>query len=56
MSNTVVEGLFLLACWLPPMTVFACALLLLVKAPPGGATSAPNFPPMVTFREKTERL
>ena len=30
MSNAVVEGLFLLACWAPPLTVVAGALLLLV--------------------------
>jgi hypothetical protein len=48
MSNTVVEGLFLLACWLPPMTVFACALLLLVKAPPARQSSAPSHSTLAT--------
>ena len=33
MSNVVVEGLFLLAFWAPPLTVVAGALLLLVETP-----------------------
>lgn len=33
MPNAAVEGLFLLAFWVPPVVVVACALLLAVKAP-----------------------
>ena len=33
MSNPVVEVLFLLAFWAPPVTVVVCALLLFVKEP-----------------------
>ena len=33
MSNAVVEGLFLLAFWAPPLAVLAGALLLVIKAP-----------------------
>ena len=33
MSNAVVEGLFLLALWAPPLAVLAGALLLVIKAP-----------------------
>jgi hypothetical protein len=33
MSNAVVEGLFLLAFWAPPLAVAAGALALLVKTP-----------------------
>ena len=33
MSNAVVEGLFLLAFWAPPLTVVAGAMLLMIKAP-----------------------
>jgi hypothetical protein len=41
MSNVVIEGLFLLAFWAPPLTVVACALLLLVNAPSAHRSSAP---------------
>jgi hypothetical protein len=41
MSNAVVEGLFLLACGVPPLAVVACALLLLVKAPSAQRSGAP---------------
>jgi hypothetical protein len=33
MPKTIVEGLFLLAFWAPPLAVFAGALALLVKMP-----------------------
>ena len=39
MSNAVVEGLFLLAFWAPPLAVLAGALLLVIKAP---AQKAPD--------------
>ena len=34
MPNAVVEGLFLLAFWAPPLVVVLGALSLIVKAPP----------------------
>jgi hypothetical protein len=45
MPHAVVEGLFLFACWAPPLTVVVCGLLLLVKTParttsPGTAQTA----------------
>lgn len=33
MSNQLIEGLFLLACWAPPIAVVAGALMLLVPTP-----------------------
>ena len=41
MSNAVVEGLFLLAFWAPPLTVVAGAVLLLVKIPSGQPSPLP---------------
>ena len=41
MSNAVAEGLFLLALWVPPLTVAACALSLLIPASAPGRSSAP---------------
>jgi len=39
MTNGIVEGLFLLAFWAPPLAVVAGALTLLVRIPaPRGAT------------------
>lgn len=34
MSNQIVDGLFLLAFWAPPLAVLAGALLLLAPRPP----------------------
>jgi hypothetical protein len=47
MSN-VVEGLFLFACLVPPLTVVTCALLLLVKVPSAQRSSAPAHAAPVT--------
>lgn len=41
MSNALVEGLFLLACWAPPLTVVAGAALLLVRVPSGQTLPRP---------------
>jgi hypothetical protein len=43
MSNTVVEGLFLLAFWAPPLVVVVGALSLIVRVPalrPSRATAS----------------
>ena len=42
MPNAVVEGLFLLAFWAPPLTVVVCALALLVKMPSEQRSNAPS--------------
>jgi hypothetical protein len=41
MSNVIIEGLFLLAFWAPPLTVVACVLALLINAPSAQRSSAP---------------
>jgi hypothetical protein len=42
MSNQIVEGLFLLAFWAPPLTVLACALLLLAPDSSSRRLPAPH--------------
>jgi hypothetical protein len=39
MPNAVVEGLFILALWVPPVVVAVCALMLLVR--PSSPRTAP---------------
>lgn len=48
MSNQLVEGLFLLAFWVPPLAVLAGALLLLAPDSSARRLSATNRPATVT--------
>ena len=41
MPNAVVEGLFLLGFWAPPLAVVACALSLILKAPAPRRSNVP---------------
>ena len=47
MSNVVVEGLFLLAFWAPPLAVLAGTLLLVIKAPAQKASDLRIHPVLV---------
>ena len=48
MAKTIVEGLFLLAFWAPPLAVAAGALALLIKAPAARRTAVPARAAAVT--------
>jgi len=41
MPNAIVEAVFVLGLWVPPVVVAVCALMLFVKAPSADRSHAP---------------